>query len=562
MIRFVDKDNACIGEIYDDIDSMLEKIHDIIQAKEQDPEENFYSEVKNVIVKRLNKMTTPLHLLAYALNPKYYNNEIVGRASRQRPYDDREVTNGTRATFRSYGEDYVVKGIRKFANKVKNAQEAHEAIRPTDIRRSPSMLAGILDKDLLKLYTLIWCQTMACQMQEAKISQISACFGNEEKSVILRSTGSAISFPGYLAVFQDNETLITQGYEIHQEEDGDFPYLSELKDKELISKGEEIQEKEEGGNFSYLSELKTGDLIYINEVQPLQHFTEPPPRYSEGSLIEKMEELGIGRPSTYAFIIKTLEAREYISIRSRRIFPEFRGQMVSKFLSHYFPETINLGFTAHMESQLDDIATGCGNWKNVLSKFWESFHPVCERVSKVDNKEVKNMLAETFEDQLFGAHPEKNRTCPECKTGTLKLRVTRHGAGYFIGCDAFPQCSYTSATLVSEEEKQNRKEETQTNMQPKLLGTDPNSDLQVFLKHGPYGYYVQLGEDTKDWKPKRASISKIKDIETIKLENALELLRYPIILGKHPEDKKPVLLARMKYGFAIRHRHLIATVPK
>ncbi|XP_057839802.1 uncharacterized protein LOC131049755 isoform X2 [Cryptomeria japonica] len=460
-----------------------------------------------------------------------------------------------------YGEEYAVKSIRKFSKKVKNAQEAHEAIRPTDIRRSPSMLATKLEKDLLKLYTLIWCQAMACQMSEARINQISASFENEDRSVILRSSGSTVSFPGYLAVSQDNATFLTNDEEIEQnEEDNNFSCLSEIKDNELIENVEEKQ-KMENDYYVYLSDLKNWDLIYMKDVQSMQHVTQPPPRYSEGSLIEKLEGLGIGRPSTYASTIKTLQAREYITISSRRIFPEFRGRMVSKFLSHFFPEIINYSFTAYMESQLDDVSTGSIDWKNVLSKFWESFHPVCERVSKVGNNEVQNMLTQSFEDYLFGTDRKKSRTCPACKTGTLTLKATRHGAGYFVGCNRFPECPYIEATSLSEEDKPNSKEEIVPSFEPKLLGTDVKSNMQVFLKCGPYGHYVQLGEDTKGWKPKRASVSKIK-AENIDLDNALELLRYPIILGNHPEDKKPVTLALMKYGFAIKYRHLIATVPK
>lgn len=437
-----------------------------------------------------------------------------------------------------YGQAYAVKEVRKFVKKVKNAQEAHEAIRPTDIRRLPSILANVLEEDALKLYTLIWCRTMACQMSEAKISQISVIFGNEDESLLLRSSASAISFPGYLAVFKDNE--IERG------------------------KCEDDPEKMEDNKFSFLSQLKVRDPIDMIKAKVLPHLTEPPPRYSEGTLVEKLEELGIGRPSTYAPILKTLEGREYVTIRSRRIFPEFRGRMVSAFLSHYFPEIIDYGFTAYLESELDNISAGRAKWKNMLSKFWESFNRDCGRVIKIDVHQVENMLGQTFGDHLFAALPGESRMCPACEDGTLSFKVSRHGAGYFIGCDKYPKCSYIARTMFTEEDGEEKLSliDTKKFPPPKILGIDPNSNQQIFLKHGPYGCYVQLGDDQKGLRPKRANVSQIKDISSFTLEDALEMLRYPIVLGKHPDDKEPVELRRTKTGFSVSHDMFRAAVPK
>eukprot|EP01018_Ginkgo_biloba_P017745 Gb_30151 [translate_table: standard] len=492
---------------------------------------------------RLNFGATYTMKLAQKLyeGVKLSDNEVAGLITYMRT-DGLRISEEAAESIRSlvterYGKAYASDGIRKFHNKVKNAQEAHEAIRPTNICRLPSMLVNVLEEDALKLYTLIWCQAMACQMKQATVDQIAVSFGNEEQSVLLRSNGSAISFPGYLAVFKDGETQ--------------------------NARDDEVLQNIEDAKFSDLSKLKVGDPIYMGKIEALQHFTEPLPRYSEGTLVKKLEELGIGRPSTYAPILKVLQAREYVTIRSRRIFPEFRGRMVSAFLSRFFPEITDYSFTAAMESQLDDVSAGLTEWKNVLKNFWSRFHKDRERVSKVEVHQVERMLEETFGYYLFATLPGKNRVCPSCKEGTLGFKVSRHGAGYFIGCDKYPKCSYIATTMFSEEDKENENEEEQNqHYQPKVLGIDPNSDQQVLLKSGPYGSYIQLGEDKKGFTPKRANVSQIKDVGTITLEDALQLLKYPITLGQHPEDKYPVELKRTKFGFAVRHRHFIASVPK
>lgn len=363
-------------------------------------------------------------------------------------------------------------------------------------------------------------------------------FGNEYESLLLRSSASAISFPGYLAVFKDNE--IQRG------------------------KCEDDPEKMEDNKFSFLSQLKVKDPIDMIKAKVLPHLTEPPPRYSEGTLVEKLEELGIGRPSTYAPILKTLEGREYVTIRSRRIFPEFRGRMVSAFLSHYFPEIVDYGFTAYLESQLDNISAGRAKWKNMLNKFWESLNRDCGRVIKIDVHQVENMLGQTFGDHLFAELPGESRMCPACEDGTLTFKVSRHGAGYFIGCDKYPKCSYIAKTMFTEEDDGENLSliDTKKFPPPKILGIDPNSNQQIFLKHGPYGCYVQLGVDQKGFRPKRANVSQIKDISSFTLEDALDMLKYPVILGEHPNDKLPVELRRTKTGFSVWHHKYIAAVPK
>ncbi|XP_043700798.1 DNA topoisomerase 1-like [Telopea speciosissima] len=432
-----------------------------------------------------------------------------------------------------YGQDFASDRPRKYFKKVKNAQEAHEAIRPTSIRRLPSMLVGILDEDSWKLYTLIWTRTIASQMEPTVIDQIQLDIGGDGES-ILRSTCSRINFLGYQAVYKDTEAA---------------PLGYEEKEKDPR---EEL--------FGVLSALKSGDPLCLGKVELKQHFTQPPPRYSEGSLVKKLEELGIGRPSTYASIMKVLQDRNYVTVKSRVLYPEFRGRMVSAFLAHHFSEVTDYSFTADMETELDNVSAGVTEWKGLLKDYWTRFSMYCDNAANVSPRQVEKMLEETFGDFLFASLP--NRTCPSCSTGTLVFKVSRIGAGYFIGCDEHPKCKYIAKTMYGGDEEDDSSEKQEMISEPKLLGLKPGTNEKVFLKNGPYGFYVQLGEDRKGYLPKRASVSQIKDVETITLEQALELLQYPVLLGEHPEDKQPVYLKLASHGFSIRHRRTIAPVPK
>ncbi|CAA0814427.1 DNA topoisomerase- type IA- core [Striga hermonthica] len=438
-----------------------------------------------------------------------------------------------------YGADFAAKSRRRFFKKVKNAQEAHEAIRPTDIRRLPSTLVGALDVDALKLYTLIWARTMACQMEPAVIRQLQCDFANTNRSIIFRSTCSKVDFLGFQAVYKDAESV-----KIQNDEDDDKYHRSEV--------------------FDILSSLKSGDVLCLTKVELGKHQTQPPPRYTEGSLVKNLEELGIGRPSTYATTIKVLKDRNYITMKSRTLCPEFRGRMVSAFLSHYFSEVTDYSFTADMESELDNVSAGITEWRGLLSDYWTRFSKYCESASKVHIHEVEKMLGKTFGSFLFSSLPDGNRTCPSCLVGTLVFKVSRFGAGYFIGCDQHPRCKYIAKTLYGDDDEDATPENQKTNnvQEPKLLGLNPGTNEKVFLKTGPYGSYVQLGDNVKGHAPKRASASWIKDVRSITLEDALELLKYPLTLGNHPDDGYPVLLKLAKTGFSIKHRRSVAPVPK
>ncbi|CAH8387460.1 unnamed protein product [Eruca vesicaria subsp. sativa] len=436
-----------------------------------------------------------------------------------------------------YGEKFTSDGPRKYFKKVKNAQEAHEAIRPTNIRRLPSTIASLLDADSLKLYTLIWSRAVACQMEPASVVQIQIDIGNASESIIFRSSCSKVDFLGYQAVYEDPEAKAIK-----------------TKDDDKSSEREET--------FETLSLLKDGDLLHIGEVELKQHHTQHPPRYSEGSLIKKLEELGIGRPSTYASIFKVLQDRKYLTVKSRVLYPEFRGRMVSAFLTNYFTEVTDYSFTADMETELDNVSGGVTNWKGLLRDYWTRFSAYCKRVESVQIQQVEKMLEKKYEDFIFSSLPDPTRTCPSCSEGTLIFKVSKFGSGYFIGCDGYPSCKFIAKTLYGEDEDEDDSPRNTCVEEPKLLGLHPNTNEKVILKCGPYGYYVQLGEDKKGHLPKRANAAHIKDVSSITLEAALELLRYPLTLGTHPEDGQPVTLKLSKSGFTVRHRRTMATVPK
>ncbi|KAL4285227.1 hypothetical protein GQ457_16G006790 [Hibiscus cannabinus] len=435
-----------------------------------------------------------------------------------------------------YGARFTPENACKYHKKVKNAQEAHEAIRPTNIRRLPSMLARVLDEDSLKLYTLIWSRTVACQMEPSITEQIQLEIGNCDESIIFRSSCSRVEFLGYQSVFQDDESETIR-----------------IKDNEIDHYAK---------TFSILSSLKKGDTSYLGEVKTKQHHTQAPARYSEGSLVKKLEELGIGRPSTYASTLKVLRDRNYVTVKSRVLYPEFRGRMVSAFLSHHFSEVTDYSFTADMETELDNVSAGLAEWKGLLKDYWGRFSSYCSRAESVHIHQVEKMLEKTFGDFLFASLPNKSRTCPSCMEGTLIFKVSRFGAGYFIGCNQHPKCKYIAKTLYGDEEDEESPQKSNSVEEPKLLGLHPGTNEKIFLKNGPYGHYVQLGEDRAGYLPKRSSVSHMKNVESITLENALEVLRYPVTLGEHPKDGQPVILKLAKFGFSVRHRRTTASVPK
>ncbi|KAH9798443.1 Omega-protein [Citrus sinensis] len=418
--------------------------------------------------------------------------------------------------FERYGSHHAPEeGPRKYFKKVKNAQEAHEAIRPTDIRRLP--VTPSITNNLC-------------------IKQIQVDIGNVDESIVFRSSCSRVEFLGFQAAYEDVDA-------------GAIRY-------------KENEENDRHEAFAILNSLKTGDPLYLGEVELKQHHTQPPARYSEGSLVKKLEELGIGRPSTYASTLKVLQDRNYVTVKSRILYPEFRGRMVSAFLSHYFSEVTDYSFTADMETELDNVSAGLTEWKGLLVDYWSRFSSYCTCAQSLHIHQVEKMLEKTFGDSLFASLPNKDRSCPVCGEGTLIFKVSRFGAGYFIGCNQHPRCNYIAKTLYGDDDEEDTLQRNTNVDEPKLIGHHPASKEKVLLKSGPYGFYVQLGEDRTGYLPKRASVSHIKDVDSITLEDALELLRYPVNLGNHPKDGQPIMLRLARAGFSVRHRRTIASVPK
>ena len=409
---------------------------------------------------------------------------------------------------KEYGKDYLPEKPRFYKNKVINAQEAHEAIRPTNINRTPESVAAFLDKDHLRLYELVWKRALACQMESAVLNKVAIDIPNTDNSLILHATGQTVAFAGFIKVYK---------------EDVD-------------------DEKEEEGGLLPL--MNKGDALTLLDATTEQHFTEPPPRYSEASLVKKMEELGIGRPSTYASILSVLQERNYVVLNKKRFVPEERGRIVTAFLENYFNQYVQYDFTAKLESLLDDITSGQADWKKVLSDFWRDFFATIQEVSPYKTADVLQKLDEALEKHLFPT-PE-SRVCPDCGKGTLSLKVGRYGA--FIGCSNYPECKYTrqfSNSIAEDEEKQSDDEAKPLEENPSRVLGKNDKGLTVYVRKGPYGWYVQAGEG-KD--AKRMALPKNWKAEDITLETAEGLLALPRILGKDPETNETIEASIGRFG--------------
>ncbi|MDP1962572.1 MAG: type I DNA topoisomerase, partial [Reyranella sp.] len=364
-----------------------------------------------------------------------------------------------------YGQSYVPASPRVYASKAKNAQEAHEAIRPTDLFRTPQDVAAHLDKDQLGLYELIWKRTVASQMESAVLDQVTVDIASGDKNVQLRATGSVVKFNGFLTLYDE---------------------------------GQDEKSEDDDGN-SILPDVGENEALERRDIVPEQHFTEPPPRYSEASLVKKLEELGIGRPSTYANIIEVLQRRNYVKIDRKRFVPEDRGRIVTAFLQSYFPRYVEYDFTAHLEEELDDISGGKIDWRQVLREFWKAFSAAVGETKDLRVREVLDKIDSELGPHFFPeAKDGKNpRDCPSCANGRLGLKLGKFGA--FIGCSNYPECRFTRKLGIVDAEADAA---SGVNMDgPKILGVDPVTGKQVTLRKGPYGLYVQLGEPEGKDKP-------------------------------------------------------------
>ncbi len=403
-----------------------------------------------------------------------------------------------------YGSNYLPKNPILYKSKSKNAQEAHEAIRPTNFSNNPTNLKDFLDNDQYRLYELIWKRTIASQMANAKLESVTIEISSQNNKNIFKSTGSTIVFDGFYRVYKE---------------------------------GIDNEENEKKNNIPKLQE---GDILNLDKIIPNQHFTQPPPRYTEASLVKKMEELGIGRPSTYPKIISILVEREYAKILQKRFIPEAKGRLVDAFLNKFFDKYIDYDFTANLENDLDDVANGKKKWKEVLSNFWILFKNTSDKVLEIKNIDIINEVEKLLLDYIFNTTDKdelsKLRKCTNCKNGELGLKTGKFGA--FIGCSNYPECSY-KRTLFQEENTENKNEKE------KVIGVDEITQSEILLKKGPYGFYL---EKEVDGKKKRASLPAKVSPDNINLEFACSLLNLPKDLGKHPTIKEDILVKIGRYG--------------
>ena len=442
-----------------------------------------------------------------------------------------EAVMSTRDVIKSrFGANYVPKSPRMYKNKAKNAQEAHECIRPTDMSLSPDKLR-ISEKDQRALYDLIWKRTLASQMEAARMERTAVEIGSQDGQVGLRATGQVMMFDGFLAVYD-------QGRDDDDDEDG-----SRLP---LIHEGEPARK---------IASFAAEEGVLIDgqgTAAARQHFTQPPPRYTEATLVKKMEELGIGRPSTYASIVTTIQDRDYVRKDKNRLIPEDKGRLVTTFLVKYFPRYVSYDFTANMETELDDISSGNRAYREVLRRFWRDFSEALSGTTDLRIGEVLTAIDEALAPHLYPPRADGGdpRECPLCHQGRLNLKTARSG-GAFIGCSRYPECRYTRPLSAPDGEDA---------IGDRVLGEDGGD--QISLKNGRFGPYVQRGEATEEMpKPPRASIPKGWDAAGLDLERALALLALPRPIGNHPEDGELVEAGIGRYGPYVKHGSKYANLP-
>ena len=451
--------------------------------------------------------------------------ETIGLITYMRT-DGTQISNEALQSCRNYikneiGKNYLPGQPRNYSGKkAKNAQEAHEAIRPTDISRDPASLKSILDRDQMRLYELIWNRTVSSQMESAEFERTSVDINNNDNSISFRANGSVQKFDGFLKLYQETK-----------EED------------------EKKEDHEDDENI--LPDVKNGDELKLDKILDEQHFTNPPPRYSEASLVKKLEELGIGRPSTYASIISVLSTRNYVELINKKFNPTDRGKLITAFLDKLFNKYVDYNFTAKLEDSLDDITSGKINWIDVLSQFWSQFNSNVNEVKELRTRTILDMLNESLADIIFDKDQEGKtlRVCNCGKNGELSLKVGRFGA--FIGCSNYPECKFTrplSRIKAAQEDFMS---------EPKDIG-ETDEGKKIILKKGRFGPYLQVGNDEKEMK--NFSIPKGMSPNDIDIDKAKFLTGLPRVLGKYPENNEDITLNNGRFGPYVKCANKSATL--